>query len=562
MGTYIFSKKFLQLILFMSFAYHGYTQTSYISNPLISGFEENQILQRETGEAPVKIFYGLNESHSKCWARCSCYGLVGISYFRQTKQCKSESGLTGDLVYKTIQPDGTESEEIVTSGKHLEVSALLFDTTSAPHLFLAESNDTDQVIRHYFKTESGQWIVEEIIHFHNDGGKYIYELSTDLGPDNSFHLLVLKTRSNPDSYDYYNAYVNSHLYHISNSGGIWKRELIQNYEMVWRLDEYSKMLNRQDMEVDTNNKIHIVFGEQVGSASRLRYATNAGGNWEIETAVDYASGTCDNGGWYPSLCLDKHDQPCISCAYVTRVTSGSAIYSKLLFVKRSDNGWIQEIIADHDDGYYGTDGRNYTGSLSHLIFDKSNTPHIIFSDIASSHENGRNYWNLGNIRHAVKMNNFWEISTIYSQPLPNGFFNASEMYGMCLLVSDSIDRIQLVGQELVLNNVNDYSFNLIQKTIINGIWGKEFLNKCETLKIYPNPFTSNTFIGFYLKSSSDVKLAICDSNGKIISTLITKKLSSGQHSTVFNASLLANGIYYSILTTTAGISIQKMVLIK
>jgi hypothetical protein len=557
----MYTKKLLHLILYLSFASHGFSQTSCSLKPDISGFEENHHLKQKSVGAPVKIFYGLNESHSKCWAQCSCNGLVGISYFKKTNQCKSEPGFSGDLIYKSIQPDGAESEEIVTSGIHLEVSSFLFDTASAPHIFLAESNDTDQVIRHYFKTVSGQWTVEDIIHFYNEGGKYIYELSTNSGPDNSFHLLVLKTRSNPDSYDYYNAYINSHLYHISNSEGIWTKELIQNYDMVWTLDEYSKMLNRQDIEVDKNNKIHVVFGEQVGSASRLRYATNASGKWVIETAVDYASGSCDNGGWYPSLCLDKLDQPYVSCAYVARVSSGSAISSTLLFVKRSDNGWIQEIIADRDDGYYGTDGRNYTGSLSHLVFDKNNTPHIIFSDIASSHENGRNYWNLGYIRHVVRINDSWEISTVYSQPLPNGFFNATEMYGMCLLVSDSIDRVQLVGQELVLNSANDYNFNLIQKTITNSMWGNELLNKCETLKIYPNPVTSNTVISFYMKSSSDVKLTIHDTNGKNISTLISEKLTSGQHSIVFNAGQLSNGIYYCTITTATGISVMKMVLI-
>jgi flagellar hook assembly protein FlgD len=135
------------------------------------------------------------------------------------------------------------------------------------------------------------------------------------------------------------------------------------------------------------------------------------------------------------------------------------------------------------------------------------------------------------------------------------------MYGMCLLVSDSIDRVQLVGQELVLNSANDYNFNLIQKTITNSMWGNELLNKCETLKIYPNPVTSNTVISFYMKSSSDVKLTIHDTNGKNISTLISEKLTSGQHSIVFNAGQLSNGIYYCTLITTAGISVMKMVLI-
>ncbi len=72
--------------------------------------------------------------------------------------------------------------------------------------------------------------------------------------------------------------------------------------------------------------------------------------------------------------------------YMKRVYTRSAVYCKLFLLKRvgMDN-WQTEIVAEGDDGYYAGDGRTYTGGLSHLVFDSNNTPHIIFSDIASAH---------------------------------------------------------------------------------------------------------------------------------------------------------------------------------
>jgi len=411
--------------------------------------------------SPVTIFYGLNESHSKSWAQITNDGLIGISYFKRS----AGERYTGDLIYKSIQPDGTEKDEIVSTGNSLEVSVLVFDSQSKPHIFVASSDEVDQTIVHFFKSSDIAWSSENIVHFNNEGGKYIYEMSAERGPDNLFHLLVLKTRSNPDSEDYYYAYKNAHLYHLNNDqNGNWQKELIYNYDTVWTLDEYSKALNRQDMKVDKNGKIHVVFNKQINSSSRLEYATNKNGCWEIETAVNFSAGTRDDGGWFPSLALDNEDQPYVSCVYVGRCSSGSATYAKLLFVSRDENSWTQEIIAANDDGYYGSDGRNYTGALSHLVFDKNNQPHIVFSDIASSHS-AMNYWNLGNIRYAVKENDNWMISTIYEQPLPNGFFNAVEMYGMCLLISDNVDKIR----------VSDSSLLLTAALIILSLWFKKIL---------------------------------------------------------------------------------------
>jgi hypothetical protein len=408
------------------------------------------------------IYYGLNESHSRDWAQVTYEGTVGIVYF-QRYSGDSDGGI---VHYKTIGADGSESIESVTAGSRLETSVLLYDASSNPHVFVASSNDADQTIDHYRRDVSGHWRQETVVHFHGEGGKAIYELSADIGPDSSFHLLILKTRSNIDSDDFNDAWKDANLYYLSNVSGAWEKDLIQSYDMAYNHDWHIKSSNRQDIAVDKLGNVHVVYAEQydgVPDPSRLRYATNATGTWVVETAVGYSTGTRDQAGLFPSLALDANDVPHISYVYVARVTTGSATRSTLMLLTRSGPGsWQSETVADRDDGYYGGDGRMHTGGLSHLVFDSHNKPRIAFSDLASTHGSGPQGVNVGNIRYGVFEDGAWHINTIYRQPLPTGFHAATEMHGLCLLVSESTNTIHVVGQELVIRSELEYSSNLLE----------------------------------------------------------------------------------------------------
>lgn len=409
----------------------------------------------------IVIVYGLNDSHSKSWVRESPSGVVGVSTYQHLEGSHTD----GALLYKAIQPDGSESIETITHDPGLEKSVLLFDALSNPHIFVARSNDSDQVIDHYFKIENAGWRKEPIIHFYNEGGKFIYELSAETGPDGSFHLLILKTRSDIDSADFMEAWRNSFLYHLTNATGRWEKELIHNYNMAYTYDMYIKSSCRQDIKIDKNGFVHVVFSEQIDGQddpSRLFYATNKSGKWQMEVALNYDSGSSDDAGWFPSLCLDQNGTPYVSCMYVNRVQTHSATDCRLLLLRRkSQNNWTSNLIATQDDGYYGGDGRNYTGGLSHLVFDGRNTPHIVFSDIASTHWPGTQRLNVGNIRYATLQDGAWKITTIYRQPRPAGFFNALEMLGLCMVVSAKTKTVRIIGQELQTIDQGQYSCRLV-----------------------------------------------------------------------------------------------------
>jgi len=500
---------------------------------------QDSIRVGEQDDPPVVIFYGLNDSHSRSWVQERSDGTIGVTCFERFENSVDE----GILIYR-----------------------------SNPHVFVASSDDQDQVIDHYFRDQHSQWQSETIVHFYNEGGRFIYELSADVGPDYSFHLLVLKARSNIDSDDYWDAWIGSYLYHLTNATGVWEKELIHTYDMPYTYDHHIKVSSRQDIKVDRDGMVHVIFGEQINGnrlpdPSRLQYATNRTGIWVIETALNYDSGSRDEAGWLASLCLDNNGIPHVSCMYKKRVSTGSAVFCKLLLLKRlSSRNWHTEVVADHDDGYFASDGRTYTGALSHLVFDRNNAPHIVFSDVASAHwgEGGTNRLSVGNIRYAYREHGLWEITTIYRQPLPSGFFNATEMHGLCLIVSDENDTIHLFGQEMVIEGEHRYSTELISfsGTDVDDITESASVCDCRLYQNYPNPFYPSTTITYSFAQRSFVSLAVYDVRGSEVATLVSHTQPAGRYEVSFDGAGLSSGIYLCRLHVGGSVQTIKMLLLK
>jgi len=529
-------------------------------------------VETSASDPPFVIHYGLNDSHGRSWVRENSRGIVGITYFERFEGSDNE----GTLIYKMILPDGSKTAEPVTTGQRLEKSVLLYDALAKPHIFVARSNEVDQVIDHYSKNNDDQWQSETIIHFYNEGGKFIYELSADNGPDHSFHLLILKTRSDVDSDDFMDAWINSYLYHLTNTTGSWEKELVHNYDMPYTYDMCIKSSIRQDMKVDSDGYVHVAFGVQISGSydpSRLVYATNKSGTWLRETALSNDYGPVDDAGWFPSLCLDNEGVPYIACIYLNRVLTHSVMYSKLLLIKRLGPGvWDSEVVAEYDDGYYGSDGRDYTGALCHLVFDGDNTPHIVFSDIAATHWDWQRL-NVGNIRYGVYQENTWSLTTIYRQPLPEGFFDAIEMLWMCLVVSEQTNMIHVIGQEIEVTGENEYTCGLVEfawpreATSVESNPESSLPETPHLSQNYPNPFNPNTRIEFNLHRRSQVTIAVYNFLGQQVNTLLDDEFPAGSHSidwdgTDYRGKTLPTGVYFYRLETADSEESKKMLLLK
>jgi len=79
---------------------------------------------------------------------------------------------------------------------------------------------------------------------------------------------------------------------------------------------------------------------------------------------------------------------------------------------------------------------------------------------------------------------------------------------------------------------------------------------------YPNPFNPTTTISYQLYKKSNVQLTIYDITGREIKTLINQNQTSGQHSTNFDASGLASGIYIYNLKAGNFEQSRKMLLLR
>jgi len=522
----------------------------------------------------IVVHYGLNDSHSHSWVRETLGGVVGMSYFQRFPGDYTD----GLLLYRTISPCGAVTLDTVTTGTRLEKSVLLYDASALPHIFVARSSDVDQVIDHYSRGTDGAWQCDTIVQFENEGGKFIYELSADSGPDHSFHLLVLKTRSNIDSSDFMDAWMGANLFYLTNAPGYWTRELIRYYDMAYTYDMYIKSSCRQDIRIDDAGAAHVVFSEQVMDVhdpSRLLYATNRFGTWQTEVALNYEPATRDDAGWFPSLCLDRDGTPHVSCMYVDRVHTGSATACTLLLLRRlGEDDWASEVVATQDDGYYGGDGRNYTGGLTHLVFDRENRPHILFSDIASTHWPESQRLNVGNVRMAVRDNGAWNFSTVYRQPRPSGFYDAAEMFGTCLNVSDSSNTVRVVGVELVVSGEYVYTCELLDfawpKDSTAGVPGEGCGSLPPRLELgpnRPNPFARGTLITFRLPREARVTVSVYDVLGQLVAKVMDGRVPAGEHSVAWDGrsgrgAETAPGVYFCRVEADDQAGTIRMVLLR
>jgi len=83
---------------------------------------------------------------------------------------------------------------------------------------------------------------------------------------------------------------------------------------------------------------------------------------------------------------------------------------------------------------------------------------------------------------------------------------------------------------------------------------------------YPNPFNPSTKIVYSIGNNNQEALQttikIYDILGRIVSTLVDEKKSSGKYEVEFNASTLSSGVYYYRLSSGSFTSVKKMLLIR
>lgn len=86
--------------------------------------------------------------------------------------------------------------------------------------------------------------------------------------------------------------------------------------------------------------------------------------------------------------------------------------------------------------------------------------------------------------------------------------------------------------------------------------------KFRLMQNYPNPFNPTTSISFQLQKTALVQLKVYNVLGQEVAILVDSRMHTGNHAITFNASSLANGLYFYSLITTEQQLTKKMLLIK
>ncbi|MBE0644319.1 MAG: VWA domain-containing protein [Bacteroidetes bacterium] len=79
---------------------------------------------------------------------------------------------------------------------------------------------------------------------------------------------------------------------------------------------------------------------------------------------------------------------------------------------------------------------------------------------------------------------------------------------------------------------------------------------------HPNPFSPETRVVFETRSEGPALLQVMDEGGRIVATLLDAWLRKGEYEHRFDASGLPAGQYYAVLSTEAGQTVRRMLLVK
>ena len=79
---------------------------------------------------------------------------------------------------------------------------------------------------------------------------------------------------------------------------------------------------------------------------------------------------------------------------------------------------------------------------------------------------------------------------------------------------------------------------------------------------YPNPFNASTRIEFTLDTGADVRLAVYDVKGALVTSLVNRRFEAGKHEATWDAGDISSGVYFYRLSTNAGSQTKRMVLLK
>ena len=120
-------------------------------------------------------------------------------------------------------------------------------------------------------------------------------------------------------------------------------------------------------------------------------------------------------------------------------------------------------------------------------------------------------------------------------------------------------RVKAVGDELESNWSEIWSFTTMMATTVDHA---DLPDEFELSQNYPNPFNPVTQIQYSVPEQAHVRLAVYNSIGQRVATLVSESQSAGRYEVNFDASGLSSGLYLYRLQTDSFTKTRQMLLLK
>lgn len=132
----------------------------------------------------------------------------------------------------------------------------------------------------------------------------------------------------------------------------------------------------------------------------------------------------------------------------------------------------------------------------------------------------------------------------------------------------NLEQVDMLGAtSFVLTDPDLVRLNIFTQTVLNVEEVGGLPNDFKLEQNYPNPFNPTTDVLFSIKNSSNVTISVYNVLGQLVNTLVDEQMNAGNYSVKWDASNLANGIYYIKMKTVSQngeifTNVKKAVLIK
>jgi sugar lactone lactonase YvrE len=300
----------------------------------------------------------------------------------------------------------------------------------------------------------------------------------------------------------------------------------------------------EDVAVSPNGTIFLAnkmdgLRAYIYNGTSLQNKAHINDGWNETVAVYSDSivfvGGCIFDGWDYKLWAYKYD----GIAFTNITTINLNTIAMEIFV--DSDGTV--FLANGFDGLrvYSFDGKSFTG-IAHLIEDDVSISSVTIGPdgtifLASGNDGLRAY--------SFNGNTFTNVAHINEGGWANGVKVGAD--GTVYLANghEGLIAYEYSGFTTSLSNKKTQSissFNLAQN--------------------YPNPFNPSTTIEFTLPNSEFVELKVFNILGKEVATIVSNKLSQGNHTYTFDGTNLASGIYYYQLVAGDFREVKKMILLR